>query len=51
MSEVDIFDKSKRYEDLVDTYSVDPKTGKAKSDAPLSQAKRKKRPRRRRRRY
>jgi hypothetical protein len=51
MSEVDIFDKSKRREDLVDTYTVDPKTGKAKPDLPLSKAKRKKRSRRPRRRY
>jgi hypothetical protein len=50
MSEVDIFDKSKRREDLVDTYTVDPKTGKATPDK-LSTPKRKKRPRRRRRGY
>jgi hypothetical protein len=51
MSEVDIYDRTKRPEDLVDTYTVDPKTGKKTPDTPLSTAKRKKRSRRRRRRY
>jgi hypothetical protein len=35
MSEVDIFDRSQRYEDLVDTYTVDSKTGKRVPDPPV----------------
>jgi hypothetical protein len=34
MSEVDIFDRSQRHEDLVDTYSVD-ETGKRVPDPPV----------------
>jgi hypothetical protein len=35
MSVVDIFDRTKRYEDLVDTYTVDAVTGKRVPDLPV----------------